>query len=109
MNIGIPAVVVGGTLNALGVIRSLSYGHMPLFVVETSRQAAACWSRYCRFLAAPSLDGVPLVDTLVRLGTRFRSGPVLILTSDECVDTISAARGEVETLYRISLPSPEIV
>jgi D-aspartate ligase len=105
----IPAVVVGGSLNALGVIRSLSQGHMPLFVVETTRQAAACWSRYSRFVGAPSLEGTPLVNTLVELSERLGSRPVLILTSDECVDTISAARSVIEPLYRISLPSVEMV
>ena len=109
MHSGIPAVIVGGSLNALGVIRSLSQGHMPLFVVETTRQAAACWSRYCGFVAAPSLNGSPLVSTLVELGKRLGSRPVLILTSDDAVNTISAARSEIETLYRISLPSAEIV
>ena len=109
MHSDIPAVVVGGSLNALGVIRSLSHGGMPLFVIETTRQAAACWSRYCRFVGAPSLGGGPLTMTLVELGKRLRCRPVLILTSDESVDTISAARGEIEALYRISLPSAEMV
>jgi D-aspartate ligase len=96
-------------LNGLGVIRSLAPGHMPLFVVETTRQAATCWSRYCRFVETPSFDGVPLVNALVELGTRLGSRPVLILTSDEGVNTISSARSEIETLYRISLPSVEVV
>ena len=109
MHSGIPAVVVGGSLNALGVIRSLSQAHMPLFVVESTRQAAACWSRYCRFVATPTLKGAPLVETLVELGRRLGSRPVLILTSDEAVDTVSSARSEVEPLYRISLPSADIV
>jgi len=82
---------------------------MPLFVVETSRQSAACWSRYCRFVVSPSLKGTELVNTLVELGTRLGSRPVLILTSDECVDTISAARSEIEAVYRISLPAAETV
>jgi D-aspartate ligase len=109
MHSDIPAVVVGGSLNGLGVIRSLSQGHMPLFVVETTRQRAACWSRYCRFVGAPSLEGATLVNTLVELGTQLGSRPVLILTTDGSVDAISAARSEIETLYRISLPSVEIV
>jgi D-aspartate ligase len=109
MHSGIPAVVVGGSLNALGVIRSLSQGHMPLFVVETTRQAAACWSRYCRFVRAPVLGGTTLISTLVELSKRLGCRPVLILTSDESVDTVSAARREIETLYRISLPCIEMV
>jgi predicted ATP-grasp superfamily ATP-dependent carboligase len=82
---------------------------MPLFVVDTTRQSAACWSRYCSFVGAPSFDGTPLVNTLVELGSRLGSRPVLILTSDEAVNTISAARREIESLYRISLPSVEVV
>jgi predicted ATP-grasp superfamily ATP-dependent carboligase len=109
MHSDIPAVVVGGSLNALGVIRSLSQGQMPIFVVETTRQASACWSRYCSFVAAPSLKGTLLVNTLVELGIRLGSRPVLILTSDESVDAISSARNEIAPLYRISLPSAEIV
>ncbi len=82
---------------------------MPLFVVEATRQRAACWSRYCRFVGAPSLAGTPLVKTLVELGTQLSSRPVLILTSDECVDAISAARTEIEPVHRISLPAVETV
>ena len=109
MDSSIPAVVVGGTLNGLGVIRSLSHGRMPLFVVETTRQMTACWSRYCRFVRAPSLVGAALVDTLLELAARLASRPVLILTSDECVDAISAARGKIESMYRISLPAADMV
>ena len=102
MHSSIPAVVVGGTLNGLGVVRSLSQGHMPLFVVETTRQRAACWSRYCQFVSAPSLAGSPLVETLIELGTRLATRPVLILTSDESVDAISAAHAEIETVRALA-------
>lgn len=71
MQPSIPAVVVGGTLNALGVVRSLSRGCMPLFVVETTRQPAACWSRHARFVRTPSLEGAALIETLVELGLRL--------------------------------------
>jgi D-aspartate ligase len=105
----IPAVVAGGSLNALGVVRSLSAGHMPIYLLDTTRECAAGWSRYCHFVPTPALDGPGLVKTLIDLAGRLGCRPVLILTSDQCVDTVSAHRGELESLYHFSLPSDAMV
>lgn len=105
----VPVVVVGGTLNSLGVIRGLSFGRMPIYVVATTRYCAAGWSRFCTFVRVPSLEGRCLIDSLMALGSRLGHRPVLILTADQCVKTVSTYRDEIETLYRISLPSPEMV
>jgi D-aspartate ligase len=104
-----PAVVAGGSLNALGVVRSLSAGHMPIYLLDTTRECAAGWSRYCRFVPTPALEGAGLVRTLVELAGRLACRPVLILTSDQCVDTVSAHRRELEPLYHFSLPDDEMV
>src|SRR5580704_3077699 len=104
-----PAVVVGGSLNALGVVRSLSVGRMPIFVLDTARTCAAGWSRYCRIVSTPSLDGEALVTALVHLAERLARRAVLVLTSDQCVAVVSAHRRELESLYRFSLPSDEMV
>jgi len=105
----VPVVVVAGTLNSLGVIRSLSFGRMPIYVVATTRSCAAGWSRFCTFVRVPSLEGRGLIDSLTELGSRLGHRPVLILTGDQCVKTVSTYRDEIETLYRISLPSAEVV
>jgi D-aspartate ligase len=105
----VPVVVVAGTLNALGVVRSLAFGRMPIYVVSTSRYCAAGWSRFCNFVRIPSLDGRSLIDSLMELGMRLGHRPVLILTADQCVNAVSAHGDEIERLYRISLPSGEVV
>ena len=105
----IPAVVVGGTLNGLGVIRSLSQGRMPIYVLDSTRRCAASWSRHCTFVQTPSLEGEDLVRTLVDLARHLRSRPVLILTAEQSVSSISMHRERIEPLYRISLPSAPIV
>jgi D-aspartate ligase len=105
----VPAVVVGGTLNGLGVARSLARGGMPVVLLETTRRCPAAWSRHCAFVRVPSLEGEALIDALVRLAADLRSQPVLILTSDESVITISAARDRIEPRYRIDLPAADIV
>jgi hypothetical protein len=67
----VPVVVVDGTLNSLGVIRSLSCGRMPIYVMATTRYCAAGWSRFCNFVRIPSLEGRSLIDGLMELGTRL--------------------------------------
>ena len=55
------------------------------------------------------LDGQALVESLTSLATRLACRPVLILTGDESVDTVSACRRQLETIYYISLPSDQVV
>lgn len=104
-----PAVVVGGSLNALGVVRSLSAGGMPIYLLDTTRACAAGWSRYCHFVPTPALDGEGLIKALAQLADQLGCRAVLILTSDQCVDAVSAHRRELESLYYFSLPSAEMV
>lgn len=103
------AVVVGGNLNGLGVVRSLARGDVPVVVLETTRRCPAAWSRYCTYVRAPSLEGAQLIDVLVRLASALDCRPALILTSDESVLAVSAARLQIEPLYRIDLPPPAMV
>lgn len=105
----VPAVIVGGTLNGLGVVRSLAPAQVPIYVLDISRRCPAAWSRYCRFVRTPSLDGHELIETLVALASQLANRPVLILTTDSSVVTISAERQRIEPLYRLSLPSLEMV
>jgi len=100
---------MGGTLNALGVVRSLAHGRMPIYLLETTRLCAASWSRYCKYVAVPALEGRGLIDSLIALAELLTCRPVLILTSDECVNCVSAYRREIEAHYRISLPSEAVV
>jgi D-aspartate ligase len=105
----VPAVVVNSSLNALGVIRSLAPGRMPIYMVTTTRSCPAAWSRFCHVVRLPSLSGRALIDGLKRLANRIGQRPVLILTGDAEVDAVSTYREELEPLFRISLPSKEMV
>lgn len=105
----VPSVVVGGTLNGLGVARSLSRGGVPVIVVETTRRCPAAWSRHCAFVRAPRLEGDELIDVLIELAKSLGCRPALILTIDQSVMTISASRSRIEPLYHINLPSPDVV
>jgi D-aspartate ligase len=105
----VPAVVVEGTLNGLGVVRSLARGRMPIYLIDSRRHCAARWSRHCQYLRVSSVEGPELIDALVDLGHRLNCRPVLILTGDHSVNAVSERREQLEPLYRISLPSREMV
>ncbi|MGH8202453.1 MAG: carboxylate--amine ligase [Steroidobacteraceae bacterium] len=105
----VPAVVVGGTLNALGVVRSLARARVPVLLLETTRRCPATWSRHCTYVRVPSLEGEALIEALVRLASGLGCEPVLLLTTDESVLAVSAFRHRIEPLYRIDLPAAAMV
>lgn len=105
----VPAVVVGGSLNALGVVRSLSRARIPVLLLETTRGCPAVWSRHCTYVRVPSLEGEGLIDALVRLASGLGCRPVLMLTTDESVLAVSASRHRIEPLYHFDLPEPAVV
>ena len=105
----VPAVVVGGTLNGLGVVRSLARARIPVLLLETTRRCPAAWSRLCTYVRVPSLEGEALIEALVRLASGLGCEPVLLLTTDESVLAVSAFRHRIERLYRIDLPAAATV
>jgi predicted ATP-grasp superfamily ATP-dependent carboligase len=105
----VPVVVVNSSLNALGVVRSLAVGRMPIYMVSTTRRCPAAWSRFCRVVRFSSITGRALIDGLKDLSSRVGQRPVLMLTGDAEVDTVSRFRDELEPLFRLSLPSKEMV
>jgi D-aspartate ligase len=105
----IPAVVLGGGLGGLGVVRSLARGGMPIFVVDKGHGCPAAWSRFARFVNLPGVGGGDLVKELINLSIRIGERPVLILTTDADANTVSAFRNELEPFFRFSLPAPEMV
>jgi D-aspartate ligase len=104
-----PAVVVGAQLNGLGVVRSLPKGGMPIIVIGKSLQHAAIWSRWSTRHIVSQLFGQPLVDTLLKLHAELGGRPVLILTDELSVNTVSEHRETLGPHYRFRLPSPAMV
>jgi D-aspartate ligase len=105
----IPAVVVGGELNGLGVCRSLAAGGAPVWVVDTKRSNPALWSRYARPVLTDTLDGYGFVNFLRDLQSRIGERPFLVVTDEPALLTISEHREELEALYRFRLPDHDTV
>lgn len=105
----VPAVVVRGDLNGLGVVRSLSHGGMDLYVVDVSRNRPAMWSRGVRQVLTPALYGRSLVDTLVALQRRLGVKPILFLTDEAAVITVAKLEDQLRHLYEFQTNSSELV
>ena len=59
-----PAIVIGGGVNALGVVRSLGRARVPVIVLDTDVRSPAMRSRYGRKLLIPALEGDALIHYL---------------------------------------------
>ena len=103
----ISVVVVGGSANALGVLRSLS--HCDLTLLCDSKHAPAWSSRYssCKVLVSDT-RGESIVDDLLRLAKSrpLSQRPVLVLTEEKTVVCVSSARTKLKPFYEFLL-SPE--
>ena len=104
-----PAVVVGAQVNGLGVVRSLAAGRVPIITIDTALSRPAMWSRSSRRMVVRQLSGRTFVDSLLELQTRLGGRPVLILTDETAVTTVSEYRDELSAAYRFHLPSRDIV
>jgi predicted ATP-grasp superfamily ATP-dependent carboligase len=109
MSDNIPAVVVGGQVNGLGVVRSLAMGGVRTITVDTTLTRPAMWSRFSERALVENLSGQPLVDSLLRLQKRIGGRPVMILTDEIAVGTVSQHRDALAAAYRFQLPSAEMV
>ena len=54
----VPIVVIGDSVNTLGVMRSLAREKMPIYLICSTWRCAAAWSRYCRVVRARELTDV---------------------------------------------------
>ncbi|MFL9990347.1 carboxylate--amine ligase [Paraburkholderia sediminicola] len=100
----IAGVVVGASLNGLGVARSLACAGIPVIAVDTRMTRSGMWSRYVRAHFIKSLIGKAFVDDMIELGKRFSEPPVLILTEEDAVHAVSENREALSKWFRFRLP-----
>lgn len=99
-----PAVVVGGDLNALGVVRSLAAHRVPTIVVAADPAEIVMHSRFASKLLVRAIEGPGFVDDLLTLARRHAARPVLFLTEEKTVRTVSEHRAALGAAYHLRLP-----
>ena len=111
MRVDTPAVVLGAGVNGLGMARSLAGAGVPVWLLDTDGHCPEMRTRAARGLKIRAMHGEALIEDLADLAaTQFRDlHPVLFLTQEETVKTVSQYRERLAALYRFSLPSRDIV
>lgn len=103
----VPAIVLGSGANGLGAARSLARARVPVWLLDIDARRPEMRTRAAKPLQIRSLHGETLIEELERLGQGPFAGsrPVLFLTQEETVRTVSQHRDRLEPFYRFSLPS----
>lgn len=101
------AVVVGADLNALGVVRSLAAGNVATVIVGADPHGDAMRTRFGHKLVVAETGGQSLIDALTAISARCSQPPVLFLTEEKSVRTVSENRHMMLPAFRIRLPGHE--
>lgn len=103
------AIVVGGFVNGLGLVRALGARGIPVLVVTTQPYDVAHRSRFCTEHAR--LDGIGehperLVD-LLRARAASHRGWAVVPSTDEGVAALAPCWGELSRDFVLAAPSPD--
>lgn len=104
------AIVIGGYVNALGVVRSLAARGMPVEVVVTRPFDIAHRSRDCRaHHVVADLHERPdgLAELLLERLAARRRGWALVPVNDEALAALALHRERLEAVYRVVAPHPD--
>lgn len=106
-----PAVIVGAGINGLGVARSLVRAGVPVWLLDSNLKRPEMSTRAVHRAVVRSLRGPMLVEDLEQLAAIEFPGqlPVLFLTQEAGVETVSRERERLQGLYRFVLPVPAVV
>lgn len=101
-----PAVVVGANADGLGIARSLGKAGVPVVLADTDAGKPGMHSRYVRPFVVTAMCGLELVDSLLKLRECPTDRPLLFLTADRQVRSVSEHRERLAGAFRIRLPEP---
>jgi D-aspartate ligase len=103
------AVVGGGSVGGLGIIRSLAPQGVVCYLAVSTGFEPAAWSRFCRPVVLQTMYGEALIEGLLRLRRSLDHNPVLLCADEVAALTISAYRKEIESSYLFHLPPRDLM
>jgi predicted ATP-grasp superfamily ATP-dependent carboligase len=103
------AIVLGGGINGLSVVRSLAQAGLRPVVVVNSKYDIAMASRYARRFVVSTFHGEDFVEELLRLRSALPQGGVIIFADDRPLLTVSQYRNHVAPLFGFQLPPHELL
>ena len=104
-----PAVIVGANADGLGIARSLGRAGVPVILADSDVRRPGMHSRYACPFVLTAMSGPGLIDGLLALRGTLDARPVLFVTSDLQVRSVSESRERLEKAFRIRLPNHQSV
>ena len=106
----IPALVIGGDISALNVIRSLGRRGIKVYVMGSDAKEYGASSRYAKFIYCRKLtDEESVVSKMVEISKHFKNKMVAFCTSDLHVLFVSKNREILEKYYDFVLPEHRVI
>lgn len=105
----IPALVLGMFPNGLGITRSLAGRGVPVTCVDNDRSMYGMRTRFGRKRWFRALHGPELIEDMLRIKDEFEVPPVVVLTRENSVRTVSEFRAELEPHFRLHLAPHRLV
>lgn len=102
---GVPAIVLGGSVNALSIVRSLGRAGIESYAINYS-QAAVKYSRFCKWIDIPKAPGtVEETWAAYLLGheSNYLRGAVVLAACDEAIELIAKHRQALCEKFRLDL------
>ncbi len=106
MNVDV--VIVGGSANALGILRSLG-PHIKCLVLASDEKSPVFKSRYGIKRLVKSTKSEHIIDQLLQLSNSFDRPPVLFLSEEKTVEQVSLHRAKLTPYYCFSFVSHALV
>jgi predicted ATP-grasp superfamily ATP-dependent carboligase len=105
-----PAIVFGGDINGLGIIRNLGREGVPVYCVLEAADPAI-YSKYCRgYYVLPDFSHRPdsARSFLISLNTRAPNRPVVFSTDDRTTLILSSLKDEMKNDYAFMVPDKRV-
>lgn len=98
----IDVVIVGGSANSLGILRSLA-PYVRCLVLADAKSHPVFKSRFGKKLLVDNTKAIGIVDELEILGKCFSQRPVLFMTEEKTVELVSLHRERIQDYYKFEL------
>ncbi|MBL4603537.1 MAG: hypothetical protein JKY84_12380 [Emcibacteraceae bacterium] len=105
----IAAVVIGLDINGLGVARWLAKEGVPVYAIDKNFKKPTGRTNSAKKVKFNTLEGEKFIEELIKLRENFDDNPVLFITMERTLRTISEYRDKISHLYRFTMPEHKML
>jgi predicted ATP-grasp superfamily ATP-dependent carboligase len=104
----IDVVIIGGSANALGILRSLAPS-LSCLVLADDERLPVFQSRFGQKKLVENTKSETIIDELEKIGPTFNNPPVLFLSEENTVEQVSLHRDRLNQYYCFSMVNHNLV